>query len=325
VSVEQLLRVLADGQFHSGEALGEQLGVSRTAIWKQLKKLEALGVELHSVKGRGYRIPEGLELLSENALRATLAPAVADQLRQVSLLLSTGSTSADAMAAALAGDRHGCLHLAEQQTAGRGRRGRRWISPFGRNLYFSLAWTFSGGAAALEGLSLVVGLAVRQGLLDCGVTGLALKWPNDLLRDGRKLAGILLEMSGDASGLCQVVIGVGVNVAMPREAASAIDQPWADLGDCVPRLGRNQLLGAILNRLLPLLQDFSQQGFEPFQADWNRCNAHAQQPITLVTPRHRFAGRCLGVDAKGALLLETASGIESFHGGEVSLRSRDES
>jgi len=323
--MERLLRVLADGEFHSGAALGEHLGVSRTAVWKQLKKLAALGIELHSVKGRGYRIPAGLDLLDMAELRAALTPEVAAQLRQVSLVLSTASTSADALQAAQSGERQGCLYLAEQQTAGRGRRGRPWVSPFGRNLYFSLAWTFAGGAAALEGLSLVVGLAVRQGLLDCGVAGLQLKWPNDLLRDGRKLAGILLEMSGDASGLCQVVIGVGVNVTMPAAVAASIDQPWADLSDGAAQLGRNRLLAAILNRLLPLLQRFSATGFAPFRAEWEACSAYAGKPVVLTTPRHRFTGICRGVDASGALLVEGADGVEAFHGGELSVRGGDDS
>lgn len=320
MSLEPVLQRLADGEFHSGAALGELLGVSRTAVWKQLKKLQQLGVELHSVKGRGYRIPGGLDLLSESALCAALDAPVAAQLRQINLVMSTGSTSADAMAAAQQGECQGYLYLAEQQTAGRGRRGRSWVSPFARNLYFSLGWTFAGGAAALEGLSLVVGLAVRQGLADCGVEELALKWPNDLLRDGRKLAGILLEMSGDASGLCQVVIGVGINVAMPQTEAQAIDQPWADLSSGMTTVGRNALLAAVLNRLVPMLQRFSRDGFAPFQAEWNGCDAYADAPIVLTTPRHRFVGIGRGVDGSGALRVETEAGLEIFHGGEVSVR-----
>lgn len=322
MAIEELLAVLADGEFHSGEALGEQLGVSRAAIWKQLKKLEGLGVELHSVKGRGYRLPDGLVLLDEGAVRAALEAPVNQALVSIERALMLESTNATAMAATLAADRHGCLYIAEQQTAGRGRRGRAWVSPFGRNLYFSLCWTFAGGAAALEGLSLLVGLAVSEGLADLGVDDVQLKWPNDLLRGQRKLAGILLEMSGDASGQCQVVIGVGVNVAMPSGAAAEIDQPWCDLQDRLPGIDRNRLLAAVLNRLVPALQRFSQQGFEPFRRAWLARDAFADSAVVLVTPRLQVEGVCRGVDRSGALLLETAEGMQAFHGGEVSLRGR---
>nr|WP_246480700.1 bifunctional biotin--[acetyl-CoA-carboxylase] ligase/biotin operon repressor BirA [Motiliproteus sediminis] len=315
-----MLAVLADGEFHSGEALGEQLGVSRAAVWKQLKKLEQLGVTLHSVKGRGYRLPDTLVLLDEERISAALDPSVRRQLTSIQRSLILESTNATAMAESLRGDRHGCLYLAEQQTAGRGRRGRPWISPFGRNLYFSLCWTFSGGAAALEGLSLLVGLAVSQGLADMGIEDVQLKWPNDLLRQRRKLAGILLEMSGDASGQCQVVIGVGINVAMSKETAAAIDQPWCDLSDRAVPVDRNQLLAAVLNRLLPGLQRFSREGFEPFRAAWMARDAFAGESVVLSTPRHQIEGRCLGVDRSGALLLQTEQGQQAFHGGEVSLR-----
>lgn len=322
--MERLLKILADGQFHSGEALGEQLGVSRAAIWKQLKKLEGLGLALHSVKGRGYRLADPLALLSTERLLAELQPEVVAQLRGVELSLSIPSTNGAAMAA-LSQDRHGWLYLAEQQTAGRGRRGRPWVSPFGRNLYFSLCWSFSGGAAALEGLSLVVGLAVRDGLADCGVTDLGLKWPNDVLRGPRKLAGILLEMSGDAAGQCQVVIGVGINVGMPEAAGQLIDQPWSDLQDLSPALDRNQILARVLNRLFPYLATFAQQGFGAFGDRWRQHDALAGRSVTLMTPRVQLAGICRGVDGQGALLLETAAGVEAFHGGEVSLRVADDS
>lgn len=321
MSLQALLQILADGEFHSGESLGEALGVSRAAVWKQLKKLDALGLDCHSIKGRGYRLPGGINLLDKSKLQSMFSDAAAAELRELELALSLPSTNQLAAEQAQLGDCHGRLYVAEQQTAGRGRRGREWASPFARNLYFSLTWSFAGGAAALEGLSLVVGLAVLKGLEAEGVDGVALKWPNDLLYHGQKLAGVLLEMSGDASGQCQVVIGVGVNVAMPAEAAVDVTQPWTDLQRISGReLDRNRILATLINSLVPMLQQFEQQGFEAFREQWQRYNAHQGQQVRLATERFSQQGECVGVDRSGALLLRTSDGVRAFHGGELSLR-----
>ena len=215
--------------------------------------------------------------------------------------------------------RAGIVCAAEQQTAGRGRLGRTWGSPYGRNLMFSVLWEFDGGAAALEGLSLAVGVAVASALSAMGLDGVALKWPNDVLHDGRKLAGILLEMQGDAAGRCQVIIGVGINVSLPDDAP--IDQAWTDLTrlSC-PELDRNPLLAAILNELLPTLDRFSRSGFAPFQSAWGSYDAfHGRAAVVkrgdVVTP-----GICRGVASNGALQFETRDGLEYISGGEVSLR-----
>ncbi len=322
MTLDSLLQVLADGAFHSGEELGESLGVSRSAVWKQLKKLESLGVRCHSVRGRGYRLPGGLDLLNEARIKQGLSADALRQLRRISLNLTSDSTNSEAMQAAQQGDAQGCLYLAERQTAGRGRRGRTWVSPFARNLYFSLVWPFSGGVASLEGLSLAVGVALARALDRYGVPTVQLKWPNDLLFEGRKLAGILLEMTGEPGGACQVVIGVGVNVQMPDEVAQAIDQPWIDLQRAgVVDIDRNALLAQIVEELLQVLAVFTRDGFAPFVEEWQQRNAHAGRDVVLETGAHRFRGRCVGVDGAGALLLDTAEGRRTFHGGELSLRA----
>ena len=318
--IEPLLAVLADGKFHSGQALGKALGVSRSAIWKQIKAIEESGLEIYSVKGRGYRIPGGLDLLERELIDATLEPEVASKLKLIDLNLTIPSTNAKAMEAVYR-DGHGCLYLAEQQTAGRGRRGRGWASPFASNLYFSLTWQFSHGAAALEGLSLAVGVALIRGLKRLGISDVEVKWPNDLLWRGRKLAGVLLEMSGDAAGECFVVIGVGINVKMPEAAAEVIDQPWVDLQQVLGEApSRNRLLAELMNELVPVLEQFSEEGFVSFQKEWQAANAHHNQVISLNLGNRQQLGVCRGVDQSGALLLEAEGKLEAFHGGEVSVR-----
>ncbi|WP_417226967.1 bifunctional biotin--[acetyl-CoA-carboxylase] ligase/biotin operon repressor BirA [Amphritea sp.] len=318
--IEPLLSVLADGKFHSGQALGATLGVSRSAIWKQIKGIEETGIEVFSVKGRGYRIPGGLDLLDQTVIEAALEPVVSQQLKLIDMNLIIPSTNAKAMEAVYR-DGHGSLYLAERQTAGRGRRGRNWASPFASNIYFSLTWQFSNGAAALEGLSLAVGVALIRGLKRIGVEEVSVKWPNDLLWRGRKLAGVLLEMSGDAAGDCFVVIGVGINVNMPELAAEVIDQPWIDLQQILGEApSRNHLLAELINELVPVLEQFSQQGFAAFKDEWQAVNAHHNQVVSLNLGNRQALGICRGVDQNGALLLEMDGELQAYHGGEVSVR-----
>ncbi|RTE64995.1 bifunctional biotin--[acetyl-CoA-carboxylase] ligase/biotin operon repressor BirA [Amphritea opalescens] len=318
--IEPLLSVLADGKFHSGQALGQALGVSRSAIWKQIKSIEESGIEVFSVKGRGYRIPGGLDLLDQALIEGALQADVRQRLNLIDVNLIIPSTNAKAMEAVYR-DGHGSLYLAEQQTAGRGRRGRSWASPFASNIYFSLTWQFNNGAAALEGLSLAVGVALIRGLKRLGVDEISVKWPNDLLWRGRKLAGVLLEMSGDAAGECFVVIGVGINVNMSELAAETIDQPWIDLRQILGEApSRNRLLAELINELVPVLEQFSSEGFAAFKDEWQQINAHRNQVVSLNLGNRQAVGICRGVDQSGALLLEIDGELQAYHGGEVSVR-----
>lgn len=318
-----LLPLLASGEYCSGQVLADALGVSRTAIWKQLNALSELGLEIESVKGRGYRIPGGIDLLDEGRIRTDLSPVAAGLVTRLLLLETIDSTNAEAMRQLESGAGAGLVCTAEQQSAGRGRRGRTWVSPFARNLYLSLAWQYHQGAAALEGLSLAVGVAVARALAAQGLPPVQLKWPNDVICAGGKLGGVLLEMTGDAAGSCQVVVGVGLNVSMPASTATDIDQAWTDIETLGGggHAGRNALLAALLNELLPLLASFETAGFAPWRDEWLALDAFAGEPVVLHTGASDMAGIARGVDARGALQLETAgAGIQSIYGGEISLR-----
>jgi len=320
-----LLPLLADGEFRSGQDLADALGISRTAVWKQLQALEVLGLAIESVKGRGYRVPGGIELLQESRVRAELNGQSLPLLKELIVNEVIDSTNAEAMRRIGQGAGAGVVCTAEQQTAGRGRRGRTWVSPYARNLYLSIIGEFSQGAAALEGLSLAVGVGVACALERSGLPPAQLKWPNDILFEGAKLGGILLEMTGDAAGNCQVVVGVGLNVAMPAATASDIDQSWTDVATAagtagVACPGRNDLLAALLNELLPLINDFEKEGFSPWREPWQAHDAHAGKPVVLTTGTEKLAGIARGVNERGALQLETTLGLQSIFGGEISLR-----
>lgn len=316
-----LLSQLADGRFHSGQDLAKAFGVSRAAIWKQLKQLQTRqGIVVHGVRGRGYKLAGPLELLDLDRLHEAFADKAA-YLSGIDVMQTIDSTNAYLMAQPAPPLGRGRACLAEHQTAGRGRRGREWVSGYGRNLMLSLAWTFDLPMARLSGLSLAAGVALASALHKQGVAGLALKWPNDLYLGGRKLAGLLVEVSGEASGPSRVVIGVGINLHMDPATATHIDQPWADLraplGDCPPR---NRLAGGIIASLIDACQRYGAHGLTPFLAAWRRYDLFLGRQVQLQLGEQRIHGRYVGLNDDGSLLLDTTEGRRSFAGGEVSLR-----
>lgn len=318
-----LLRLLQDGRFHSGEALGAALGVSRSAVWKQLQALQAeLSLPLHKVRGRGYRLETPLQLLDADWLNTQVnAPQW-----QACVLPSVDSTNAEALRILPAAQSLPYYVLAERQTSGRGRRGRSWVSPFGENLYYSLVVRVEGGMRQLEGMSLAVGLALLQVIRALGVAEAGLKWPNDVLVGDRKLAGILLELSGDPADVCHVVIGIGLNVNMLAAGPEAIGQPWTSMRAELGRLlNRNELV-AELNRQLSRYLDIQlREGFAALQHEWQACHLWQGRAVALTAGDEPIEGEVLGVDRSGAIRLRINGVERSFSGGELSLRLRDDS
>ncbi|WP_339414550.1 bifunctional biotin--[acetyl-CoA-carboxylase] ligase/biotin operon repressor BirA [Pseudomonas sp. EA_35y_Pfl2_R5] len=318
-----LLRLLQDGRFHSGEALGAALGVSRSAVWKQLQALQAeLSLPLHKVRGRGYRLEAPMQLLDADWLNTQVnAPQW-----QACVLPSVDSTNAEALRLLPAAQSLPYYVLAERQTSGRGRRGRSWVSPFGENLYYSLVVRVEGGMRQLEGMSLAVGLALLQVIRALGVTEAGLKWPNDVLVGDRKLAGILLELSGDPADVCHVVIGIGLNVNMLAAGPEAIGQPWTSMRAELGRLlSRNELVAELNRQLTRYLDTQLREGFAAFQDEWQACHLWQGRGVVLTAGGEPIEGEVLGVDRSGAIRLRINGVERSFSGGELSLRLRDDS
>jgi BirA family biotin operon repressor/biotin-[acetyl-CoA-carboxylase] ligase len=311
------MELLSDGSFHSGEVLGGTLGISRAAIWKQIKALRDLGVSVDAVTGKGYRIAGGIQLLSKDRIISRLYPGIAESLSGFDVHFSIGSTNTEAMEKASA-HYSTYLVLAEHQSRGRGRRGRTWVSPFGHNLYMSLLWTFTGGVGELEGLSLVCALAVLRALNKLSYSGMRVKWPNDVLFNGKKLAGILLEVNGDVSGPCKLVIGIGLNTDMPVSAGGVIDQPFSDLRSVNGQLqDRNLVASVLVSELVLMIREFEVSGFKPFMSEWAVSDAYQGLDIEVCSPRCSQVGVCAGVDQSGRLLLDTTEGRKVVSGGEV--------
>jgi BirA family biotin operon repressor/biotin-[acetyl-CoA-carboxylase] ligase len=318
----RLLNLLSDGEFHSGEALGASLGVSRMAVWKHLKSLREMGVDFTVVRGKGYCLPSSLELLDRDSILAAATPASVAGIDNIEVFLEVDSTNDWLREQALKGAPSGTVCVAETQLAGRGRRGRSWVSPFAANLYLSLLWRPVSGATALGGLGLVTGIALLRALRSCGIEGAGLKWPNDILVGDAKLAGVLIDVVGESNGPCIVIVGVGVNVCMPLGEAAAIDQQWTDLhhlsGD--NRLSRNALAARTLDELMPAIETFDAGGLQPFLDEWRQSDILRGRKVGLTLPNECITGTACGIDDVGALLVDTGNGRRRFLSGDVSVR-----
>ena len=320
MDIQQALQILADGEFHSGEAIGQALGISRAAVWKQLSQLQDRGLALESKHRRGYRVPGGLDLLDHDKILAHIQTP--ERIEALDVLLETDSTNRVAMARdSTSGRAYICT--AEWQRQGRGRLGRTWVSPIANSVYLSVGWQFDHGVADMQGLSLAVGVVVAQTLEQLGIAGVGLKWPNDLVADG-KLGGILIELKGDLAGPCTAVIGIGLNGSVPKQSAAEIDIPFTDLrrlcGGTLP--DRNRLVGTLLDQLITLLVGYPTEGLAARQTEWSRLDRLAGQRVTVHTGRETVVGVARGIDERGALQLETDAGLRAFEGGEVSLKPR---
>jgi len=320
--MNRLLEILQDGRFHSGQELGAALGISRSAVWKHLQRLEvSLGLQLYRVPGRGYRLAESISLF--DIARNTKALKQLDWGLRV--MDSTDSTNAEALRMLLAGTQAPFVVLAEAQTHGRGRRGRAWVSPPAQNLYYTLALTMSGGPQRLAGLSLVVGLAVMQTLRQMGVKQAGVKWPNDIYANGKKIAGILMELTGDPADLCHVAIGIGINVNMTTSAVE-IEQAWTSMrNETSVLVDRNELVRALSHSLHHYLRRHVEEGFGGLRAEWEACNIWHAQHCCLSTGSQQVRGLVIGVDDQGALRLKVDGQERHFSGGELSLRLEDDS
>lgn len=316
----RILDLLADAEFHSGTAMGETLGMSRAAVNKAVQQLIADGLTVHCVTGRGYRLAEPLELLDSRSISQYLTDLghdnvtihVHERLQSTSQFLLEQESAASPPA----------VCLAEHQTAGRGRRGRQWLNTPYRNLMLSVSQQLSLRPAELSGLSLAIGVAAAEALLAVGYKDLALKWPNDLLYQGRKLGGVLLDLQGESEGPTRVIAGLGINMHMDEDDADEIEQAWTDLRQLPgpSTTQRNRLAAEVVSRMLNVFAGFQSGGFSEYRERWQQLNAHASQPVVLIMGDNKIEGVVEGINEAGALLLRTESGLTAYHAGEISLR-----
>ena len=315
-----ILRLLADGEFHSGEEMARQLGVSRASVWQAMRFLDEAGVAVFRVPGRGYRLREPLQWIDRSQVMAALGDKAG--IFELEVMDSVGSTNSLLLQKAAQGAPHGSCVVTEMQTAGRGRRGREWHANLGGSLTFSLLWRFNQGAGFLSGLSLAVGVALMRALGQSGVSGAGLKWPNDILYQHRKLAGILIELQGDMLGPSAAVIGIGLNLKLSERVLNRIDQGVVDIHSIIGMIPeRNVILARLLSHLADVLGEFEEGGFPQLRGEWRRHHVYHEKPVRLIMPDgSQHEGRLLDVAEDGALLVDTAAGKKRFTSGEISLR-----
>lgn len=311
----KIVNLLNKGGYHAGETIGEKLQVTRSAIWKVIKKLQGYGVSIDSIKGTGYALQEPLVLLDGTKIKSQLI----DKKIVIHLFESIGSTN-DYLRS-LEDSQKIQICLAEQQTAGKGRLGREWYSPFARNIYLSCLYPFQNDISELAGLSLVVTLAIIKALKKNGITDqLFAKWPNDIIYDHKKLSGSLIEVQAESHGVSHAIIGVGLNVNMLSDSKE-IQQPWTSIQKIRNEYqDRNKISADMINELLSYLEKFKQKGFAAFVKEWIDADSLTNQNISIKNLNNKVSGKVVGVNEQGHLLLKLEGGkIQAFSSGDTTV------
>lgn len=318
----KVLGLLSDGGFHSGTKLGQKLGVSRAAINKAIKSLSDAGIDIHRVSGRGYRLAEPMRPLQKHSILQHLTGSTMEFEDRLHIFDTIDSTSGFLISQPVAEHKQGAVCIAEFQSGGRGRRDRSWVSTPYSNIMMSMSWRYDQGPAFVGGLSLAAGVAVIKALRLFGVSDVGLKWPNDILWNGRKLAGLLLDVQGEADGPSRVVVGLGVNVLIGEKDAPTIDQPWVDLRTILDEaVDRNRLAAIIVSELQKMFLTFGASGLNAFLQSWQEAHVYHGKNVRLLRGNEVLEGIVEGVEASGAIKLRDATGrVNVYHSGEVSLR-----
>jgi BirA family biotin operon repressor/biotin-[acetyl-CoA-carboxylase] ligase len=320
---KKLIKRLADGQFYSGQQLANELGVSRTSIWNYLKTVEEAGFELHPVKGKGTRFAAPVELLDKDCIADCLPKQSKRLLKQLIMPDVCSSTNQYLLQQNSVNSLpSGSVCITEMQTAGKGRLGRTWVSPYGQNLYLSFLWRFRSGISSLAGLSLACGVAVCDTLKQLGLEEHGLKWPNDILWNDKKLGGILVEIHGENQGDYIAIIGIGINHQMNKKPSDDIDQPWVDISQAHQgKLGRNKLAAHLMGSVLEVLNDYEEGGLAPYVGRWNAFDCYKNRKVQISSGKAITKGVANGITKTGELKLLKKNGeTQLVSSGEVSLR-----
>ena len=323
---QRLLTMLSDGALYSGEQLAKRLRISRGGVWKLVRGLRAIGVPVISAPRQGYKLPRPVDLLDRDAILKSLSPEARERVERLDVLLTVDSTNKLVGEAPPGSPEHAHVCVAELQNAGRGRRGRSWLAPFGSGVCMSIGWQFAEAPPTFSALSLAVGVAVVRALRRYGAEDIGLKWPNDLIWRTRKLGGILIEMRGESAGPAHVVIGVGINMHMPAATRLMLAEQQAVLVADVHEIlkertpHRNALIAALLGEIVAMLPVFAERGFAAFAAEWRALDALADAHVKVINGAQTLYGAARGVEEDGALLVEIDGAVQKFVSGEVSLR-----
>jgi BirA family biotin operon repressor/biotin-[acetyl-CoA-carboxylase] ligase len=322
----ELLKLLADGQQHSGSDLAAAIGVTRAAIWKQVQLLRELGIPVAGQAGRGYSLSVALELLDRDVIVSALPAELRPVIDDLQVLWKTESTSDLLLQRGRTDSGSARICLAEYQTGGRGRRGRQWFAAVGSGICISVGWCFSAAPASLSCLGLAVGIAVLRAVQASGVHNAKLKWPNDLVVEGKKLAGVLVDVQGEAGGPLQVVVGVGLNYAPDLAGAKAViaagglhPVSLTELMDAAP-VGRNKVAAELTAAMIEVLQQFERTGFEPLADEWRSADYLRNKVVQFAAGDRETVGVARGISGDGQLIVESNGQLIKLVSGDVSVR-----
>ena len=317
----KLLEIISNGNVYSGQDLAASLNVSRAAIWKSIKHLQALGLEIRAIRGKGYQLLEKFEFLSKEEIRSMMTSKSKKSCKDIGVVFKTNSTNSYLLNQLDNESIHGSVVFAEYQLGGRGRRNKKWISPIGSGICFSVGWRFEVMPISLGLLSLYMGIAIARSLNSLKIKEVGLKWPNDIITMGHKLGGILLDIRGESTGPLDVVIGIGINYELPKYKLINIDQPIIDIcGASKKRFSRNMIAASLLSNVLEILHDLQTGANLNLLNEWRQFDYYIGKEATLILPNEKITGILKGVDEQGSLLMLVDGKLLSYRSGEVSLR-----
>jgi BirA family biotin operon repressor/biotin-[acetyl-CoA-carboxylase] ligase len=314
----ELLKILADGKLHSGQELAENMGVSRTAIWKHLNKIRSKNLDICTFKGKGYQLSRQIELLQHDVITRKIRSEVNHHLHSVQLLYETGSTNKLLMNMHPA---HGRVIIAEYQYAGRGRSGNVWLSGLAGSLCMSIAWHYDAIPNDFNAMSLAAGVVLAQCLEKFSGKSIQLKWPNDLIYGRSKLGGILIESKGQHAGEVDVVVGIGINFKLPEQLGRMINQNVTDLASVSSNtLSRNEIAAELINGIISFLSAYPKLGFNHYIDEWRKRDFGKDCEAELHLPGKKINGRIVDIDENGNLIMSADDRFMKFGSGELSLR-----
>lgn len=316
----EILKMLKEGDgFISGQEVCGRFGVSRTAVWKAIGQLKEEGFQIEAVRNKGYRLLSSDDVITEAELMSSMADGF---IKKIVYYESTDSTNLRARRLAEEGAPHGTLVVADSQNAGRGRRGRMWVSPHGTGIFMSLILRPDILPSSASMLTLVAALAVYDGIKETTGLETVIKWPNDIVADGKKLCGILTEMSAELEGIHYVVTGMGINTNMtefPEEVQDVATSLRILTGS---RVRRSSLIASVMRAYEKYYTVFTGSGSLTALMDvYNERMANLGREVKVLDPAGSYTGKALGINEKGELLVEKEDGkVNRVVSGEVSVR-----
>ncbi|UDG79245.1 Bifunctional ligase/repressor BirA [Candidatus Ecksteinia adelgidicola] len=309
----KLITLLSNGDFHFSKTLIKMLNIDQKTLDQYIQSILTWGVNVLIIPNKGYILLNSIQCLKINHILNFLEDK---RIIVIPIVNSTNQYLLDHICSLKSGD----VCISEYQKHGRGRYGRKWISPFGMNICLSIFWCFKKELITVIGLSLIIGIIVAEVLQGFGATDVRVKWPNDIYLNNRKLAGILIECV-KKNNFNYLVIGIGINIAMQDTFKNIINKKWINLQEAGIYIDRNKLTAILINEIRYSLKKFECSGMIPFLDRWRRLDNFINQSVKLLINKHYIFGICRGIDQHGALLLDQEGIVKSFFNGEISLRT----